>query len=168
MNGDAYTGITIHYIDENIDTGEIIIQKIVPIENTDYVADLQTKMLTLYKSIYIEALELVKYNTKQEGYFPNFMNGSYYGRLKPDNCLINLADGVINAYNKVRAVSFPYQGATFEDYKIWRAKIVSQDHPLFESVEIIELKEGIHLDSIFGPIIKFYDGILYLEKYSKL
>jgi methionyl-tRNA formyltransferase len=45
INGDAKTGVTVHFIDETADTGDIIIQKEIDIEKDDYVIDLQKKML---------------------------------------------------------------------------------------------------------------------------
>jgi len=50
------TGMTIHYVDEGCDTGEIILQKTCPVEPTDTPDTLKTKVQALEKEWYPEAI----------------------------------------------------------------------------------------------------------------
>jgi len=50
------TGCTIHFVDEGVDTGEIILQKKVAVEATDTPETLKTKVQTLEKQWYPEVI----------------------------------------------------------------------------------------------------------------
>ena len=57
--GVKYTGVTVHYVDEGVDTGPIILQDIVKIEDTDTEESLLEKIHKIEHQIYPEALRLV-------------------------------------------------------------------------------------------------------------
>ena len=79
LNGEKETGITIHLMDEGIDTGDILFQKTVDIDYNDTGFDLYTKIMNAGVELFIENFEQLienNYNkTKQSGL------GSYYGKL---------------------------------------------------------------------------------------
>lgn len=50
------TGMTIHYVDEGVDTGEIILQKTCPVEPNDTPESLKAKVQTLEKEWYPEII----------------------------------------------------------------------------------------------------------------
>ena len=54
--GEKETGCTIHFVDEGVDTGEIILQKKVTIEPTDTAGTLKDKVQTLEKKWYPEVI----------------------------------------------------------------------------------------------------------------
>ena len=54
--GEKETGMTIHFVDEGCDTGEIIVQKKVPVEEADTVDTLKEKVQTLEKKWYPEVI----------------------------------------------------------------------------------------------------------------
>ncbi|MEM7007829.1 MAG: phosphoribosylglycinamide formyltransferase [Thermodesulfobacteriota bacterium] len=57
--GVKYTGVTVHYVDEGVDTGPIILQQIVKIEDTDEENSLLEKIHQVEHRIYPEAISLV-------------------------------------------------------------------------------------------------------------
>jgi len=59
INGDSKTGITVHFIDEGIDTGKIIIQREIELTENMYVSDLQAIWTIEYQTIMIDALKKV-------------------------------------------------------------------------------------------------------------
>lgn len=165
INGEKETGITIHFINEGIDTGDIILQYKIPIDSNMYVSELQIKMLNIYKSIMKDAIALLSLNKKQFTK-QNPLNGSYYGKLKEEQCLIDINKSVIDAYNLIRGVSKPYLGAKFNTYRIWKARLAT-----IEANHFIQTKykdNNLFFDRKFGTIIKFSDGSLIVEKYDKL
>ena len=149
INGEKESGITCHYVDEGTDTGNIIVQRIVPLTDDMYVSDLQKVWLKEYSSLVVEAIECIKAEkpTRKQSH----MSGSYYGKLKEEQCVINTAGSVKDAYNLVRGVSLPYYGARCNNTIIYRAHIASED-------EIIDKKNTI----------AFYDGILVLDQYKEI
>ena len=56
--GAKYSGCTVHFVDEGVDTGPIIIQEIVKIGNKDTEKTLTKKILTKEHEIYPKAIEL--------------------------------------------------------------------------------------------------------------
>jgi methionyl-tRNA formyltransferase len=167
LNGDKETGVTVHFIDEGVDTGDIIIQQKLVIEDSWYVFDLQNKMKPIYSTIIKDAVDIIC-EGKKKYFIQNNLDGSYYGRLRISDCQISLDISVRDAYNKVRAVSFPYFGARFDDLIIWKAELID-----FESSEyncIFEKKIGYFELNADEKYIKFKDGLLKIiksEKYEK-
>lgn len=56
--GVKYTGATVHFVDEGTDTGPIILQDIVKVDNADTVEMLQKKVLNVEHQILVEAIRL--------------------------------------------------------------------------------------------------------------
>ena len=57
--GVKYTGVTVHFVDEGVDTGPIILQEIVKIEDTDTEESLLEKIHKVEHQIYPDAIKLV-------------------------------------------------------------------------------------------------------------
>ncbi len=58
-HGVKVTGCSVHFVDENLDAGPIIIQAIVPVENDDTVETLSARILKEEHRIYSEAIRIV-------------------------------------------------------------------------------------------------------------
>ena len=59
FNGEKQAGVTIHFIDEGVDTGDIILQQIVPIFEYDNLATVQDKLSEISIPLYIQAIKLI-------------------------------------------------------------------------------------------------------------
>ncbi len=57
--GETETGMTIHYVDEGVDTGEIILQKTCPVHPTDTPETLKARVQELEKKHYPEVIRLL-------------------------------------------------------------------------------------------------------------
>ncbi len=57
--GAKVTGVTVHFVDEGMDTGPIILQKEVPIDEKDDLSSLERKIHLVEHQIYPEAVRLV-------------------------------------------------------------------------------------------------------------
>lgn len=165
INGDDETGITVHFINEGVDTGDIILQKKISIDLDSYVSNLQRNMLSVYRTIMKESIDLI---SKKEVNFTkqNHLVGSYYGRLKESHCIININNGYMEAYNLIRGVSLPYYGAKLGNFRIWKVSIAEKT--LNDQIQQDFTENGIYFDSKSKGFIKFADGSLIIEKYSKI
>lgn len=56
--GVKYTGATVHFVDEGTDTGPIILQEVVKVEDADTVGSLSKKVLEVEHKILVEAIKL--------------------------------------------------------------------------------------------------------------
>ena len=57
-HGVKYSGCTVHFVDEGVDTGPIIIQAVVPIKDKDTAKTLSKRILVKEHQIYPEAVRL--------------------------------------------------------------------------------------------------------------
>lgn len=58
-HGVKFAGCTVHFVDENLDAGPIILQAIVPVEDNDTVDSLSARILAEEHRIYSEAVRIV-------------------------------------------------------------------------------------------------------------
>ena len=58
-HGVKFTGCTVHFVDENLDAGPIVIQAVVPVEDCDTVETLSERVLHEEHRIYSEAVRIV-------------------------------------------------------------------------------------------------------------
>ena len=56
--GSKFSGCTVHFVDEGIDTGPIIIQEVVKVNNNDTEKSLSKRILVKEHEIYPKAVEL--------------------------------------------------------------------------------------------------------------
>lgn len=158
MAGDSMTGITVHRVDATADTGDIIVQKEIELGPDDYVTDLQRKWLAIYPVIVPEAIEHLisgKPLISQTG-----LEGTYYGRIAPEEMMINPDGSIVDAYNLIRALSFPYHGATIGGLIVDRAHMADNA----EAAKCDGLSNGLHIGSPIGDILRFHDGVLIIDK----
>jgi UDP-4-amino-4-deoxy-L-arabinose formyltransferase/UDP-glucuronic acid dehydrogenase (UDP-4-keto-hexauronic acid decarboxylating) len=110
VKGEQRTGVTLHYMVEGPDAGDIVGQKEVLIEFEDTAYTLYQKLCVKARELLEELLPLVK-----KGMGPrvaqNLRQGSYYGGRRPEDGKINWNWPVMQIYNLVRAVTEPYPGA---------------------------------------------------------
>ncbi len=57
--GVKFSGCTVHFVDENLDAGPIVLQAVVPVEPEDTTETLSARILAEEHRIYAEAVELV-------------------------------------------------------------------------------------------------------------
>ncbi|HCF03065.1 formyltransferase family protein [Flavobacterium sp.] len=124
INNETVTGVTAHFIDIGCDTGDIILQKRIPIFEYDTGFTILNKYIEVYPSMVSEIIKL--YESKS------------IIRVKQDNSISTIygkrtsSDGEINwdwqkerINNWVRAQTFPYPGAFtfYEGHKVIIDKI---------------------------------------------
>ncbi len=81
-NGDNKTGATLHWIDEKFDTGKIILQEVIPIEDKDTVNSLAFKSAQVGAKLVIRGLDLIEAG-KPPHIQQDQKDGSYYSWPRP-------------------------------------------------------------------------------------
>jgi methionyl-tRNA formyltransferase len=123
--GDTETGVTVHCIDEGVDTGRIIRQVRIPLDPDTYIHELQAKFLDVYRTIMIEAVERLL--SGEIGLEQSATGASYFHKIHESDMEISFEMGVTRAYGLVRAFSFPYAGAQLGNIRIMKARPVSDE-----------------------------------------
>lgn len=108
MRGEAVTGVTCIYMNEEMDTGDIIIQQKLSISISDTKAALSEKLSRLGAGLLSEVLARFK-EGKVKAY-PQEGEVSYAPFIKKDDCRIDWEKSALDIYNLVRALS-PHPGA---------------------------------------------------------
>ncbi len=145
------TAISIHHIVEKVDEGNIIAQKILSLNDNMYLSDLQILMMKNYPEVILEALEKIK-NNNYQGIEQSKENSSYYGKIQPEDYIINDNDSVEEAYSKIRAFSYPDKGAQFNGFHIWKV-----DDIIMDKSKLVENKDD-------DMVIQLSNGMLYIKK----
>ncbi|HEY4065243.1 MAG TPA: methionyl-tRNA formyltransferase [Puia sp.] len=163
LHGDTETGVTIHFIDETADTGDILLRERIPLTMATYIYDLQLKMLSVYKDLVpraITTIEAGNFRTeRQEG-----TAASWFGALKDRDREIDLKKTKFETYNKIRAVSKPYKGAYHDNITVWRAEMAD---PATERDLVKEYGDtGIYIGRD-GLVIRLQDGILLSDDFER-
>lgn len=110
VKGEEKTGITLHFMVEKPDAGDIVGQKEVFIEFHDTARTLYDKLCEAADALLDDLLPVIK-----TGQIPrrkqNLAEGSYYGGRRPEDGRINWTQPAKDIYNLIRAVTDPYPGA---------------------------------------------------------
>lgn len=157
LNGEKETGITIMYMDEGIDTGNIIMSRSIKIEDNDNSLSLSNKLSLLGANLLIDTLPKIfegeNFDIPQDN-----EEATYVGMLKREDEHIDFNNSVENIKNQVRAFSpEPYAFINIDDteYKISEVEIKKCD------VSKIGIIVEVNKDS-FGITAK--DGIVYIKR----
>jgi len=135
INGEKETGVTTFFIDEKIDTGEIILKKKVKIKKKESAGTLHDKLMLTGSNLVINTLQLIENQKVETKAQPKTKKLQEAPKLNKDNCRINWNDSRRNIYNKVRGLN-PYPGAWTilrngdeeMTIKIYACKKVKEDH----------------------------------------
>ena len=147
INDEKEIGITAHYIDDGIDTGDIISQAIIPIEESDNYATLLNKAIAKCPEVLIDAIYKIKDN-RVKTIKQSHINGSYFSYRRDGDELIDWNWESRRIYNFIRALVDPSPGAqTYLDEKkiyIWDSEEISYPNYISTPGEIIaRLSDGI-------------------------
>lgn len=136
VKGEEKTGVTLHYMVEKPDAGDIVGQRAVKIDFDDTARTLYDKLCRAAGLLLDEVLPDMKSGpiprTKQD-----LSRGSYYGGRRPEDGRIDWTRSALEIYNLIRAVTDPYPGAfslleNDEKMIVWRGKpaeAVAGNHP---------------------------------------
>lgn len=157
INGERFTGVTAHFIDEGCDTGDIIEQKKIEILYTDSGQDLLEKYKSVYPTMIKTVIEkLEKGNFKRTT--QDSSQASYYGKRTPKDGIINWHKKSDDIYNWVRAQSTPYPGA----FSFYNKEKVTIDWVKTKEYEGNEAPGTILCTNPL--IVKSGDGAIIIEK----
>ena len=162
LNGDPETGVTIHFIEETADTGDMIVQEKIPLSRETDVYHLQLKMLEIYKYLVPEAIG----HLADKNFRPvrqNSSGASWFGPIKESDRKIDLKKAKFAVYNQIRALSKPYKGAYFNDITVWAS---FDPEPGTESAFLKEYPENGIYKIEDKLLIRLHDGVLLSDDFE--
>ena len=158
INNESETGITAHVIDEGCDTGDILKQIKVKIEQEDTGASI----LERYKELYIPLVESILSDFVQDEltfFKQDESKATYFGIRTPEDGRINWNWSVERIINWARAQAAPYPGA-FTFYK--NKKLIIDKVSKSENGFHFEVENGTIL-STSPLLVKCCNSVLEIE-----
>ncbi len=175
LNGDKKTGITTMYMDEGMDTGDMILQEEVEIGENETTGELWERLSKTGANLLVKTLEKIENGTaprkKQPSDFTMApMLNKEMARIDWENKTAKEIKNLVRGLNPIMGAYTTYKG---KKIKIWRAGCIElsdfiEDHPEFsEYVSNLEnMAEGavIYSDIKNGLFVKAKEGILILQE----
>jgi len=134
INGETKTGVTTFFIDEKIDTGEIILQKKCNILADETAGELHDELMHIGSKLVVKTIKKIKKNTLKTKPQPK-RTPKHAPKIFKETCKIDWNDTLNNIYNKVRGLSpYPvawttlYNGEHKTELKIYKARKVKETH----------------------------------------
>lgn len=126
LNGDEVTGVTTMFMDTGMDTGDIILQRQVPIDPDDTAGTLSKKLSMVAAELLVETLKLVEEGRAPR--VPQDHSQATYAPLMPSEIAhLDFGEPAIRLRNLIRALN-PEPGAYAffrgKRVKFWRAQAV--------------------------------------------
>lgn len=153
MEGYDKTGITIMYMDEHMDSGDIISQREVPITNEDTLDTLSAKLMSLGSELLIETLPKIVEGTN-ERIKQNEEEVSFGYIIKKEDELLDFKKSTKEVYDKIRALNST-PGAYFilqgKKIKVYESRIGSKKGTPEYVTDIY--KDGLGIGTSDGEII---------------
>lgn len=155
LDGEKKTGITVFLMDEGLDTGPILLQREISVEEEDDVLSLSQKLSELAKETILEALCLHKQGKLK--LTPQPQEGiSYAPLLKKEDGFFTFEEPAYLIERKVRAfISWPTAYTYFQEkmLKVFKAKAIPTEKSGIPG-EILDItKEGVLVATSEGAIL---------------
>jgi methionyl-tRNA formyltransferase len=124
INGEEEIGITAHFVDGGIDTGDIILQRTLPMSWTDTYGSVLGRVQGAFPQLVCDAVELVASGSMERTKQAHLV-GSYFSGRQTGDEWIDWSDTSRNIYNFIRAITHPGPGAktllSTQEVKVWQA-----------------------------------------------
>lgn len=164
-NGESETGVTLHYIDKGIDTGDIIDQVKIRIDESDTSYDVYKKCTEAGTFLLIKNIRnlidgKINKRIKQNSYF-----SSYYSKNTIDfkNLSLDYQKTAWQIKRQVKAFCFrPYQFIKFKDMPIFNVEILEEKSQFRPGTIIEEQKSYFKIATIDYNVLLLKDEFEYL------
>lgn len=158
INGETVTGVTTFFIDDKIDTGEIILQEECIVNPEGNAGDLHDKLMYLGSKLVVKTIDKIEKDEIKTKAQPN-RTLKHAPKIFKETCKIDWSKSIDSIYNKVRGLS-PYpvawttlhNGSVSIELKIYESKKELVDH-LFSIGTVIHSKKELKIAVTSGFLI---------------
>jgi methionyl-tRNA formyltransferase len=124
INGETELGITSHFVDEGIDTGDIILQRTLQIAWTDTYGAVLDRVVAMLPDLAVDTVALLE-SGKATRRPQSYLAGTYCPGREDGDEWLDWSDTSFNLHNKVRGITRPGPGAHTllgdDEVIVWRA-----------------------------------------------
>ncbi|WP_396600693.1 methionyl-tRNA formyltransferase [Algibacter sp. R77976] len=159
INGETKTGVSTFFIDEKIDTGDMILQETVDIKPDENAGTLHDTLMEIGSKLVLKTVGSIKDGTVETVPQTETKDIKTAYKLNKDNCKIDWKEPIDNIYNHIRGLS-PYPAAWCTlinnedtlDVKLYNVEKELEPHKL-EIGSIISTKKELKVAVTNGYII---------------
>lgn len=162
LNGDKKTGVTTMYMDEGMDTGDIILQKEVEIEDDETTGELWDELAEVGGDLLVETLKKI-----EEGTAPRIKQGDNFSMapmLSKEISKINwenqTAEQIKNLVRGLNPIMGAYTFLNGKKIKFWQIEIPQNVEYDKSNIQILKNGTVIISNPIDGLVIKTKKGII--------
>ncbi len=163
IRGEKFCGVTLHFIDKNVDTGPIIDQCKLAIKDSDTGFSLNDRAMKFGHQLFVKNIANIL-NNKTKAIKQPANIGSYFGKFYNELRLIDWRKSSQDIFNQVRANSRPYSGAIAstldKDFIVWKVKPLINKYPITTPGKILKILP----DQSF--IVSTSDGAVKITDYE--
>jgi methionyl-tRNA formyltransferase len=161
INGETKTGVTTFFIDDKIDTGEIILQKEISIDNDETVGSLHDKLMFLGADLVTKTVDLISEGNVTTKKQPELEEKSA-PKLNPENTKINWTHSLDTIYNQIRGLNpFP---AAWTSIKNNDEEITAKIYAVRKEIQEHKLNTGKIITSKKELKVAIKDGFLIIHE----
>lgn len=123
INNEPVTGVTVHYMTSELDNGDILSSKVIPIQDSDTGGSLFSKISEVGAELLADTVDAIMSNSAQR-YAQDEKSATYYSYLTEQHTQLNWHSGGQQIWRWVRA-STPRPGAwsTINDQRLYITKV---------------------------------------------
>ena len=133
MKGDEFTGVGIMKMNEGLDTGDLLLEEKIKINNNDNLNTLTEKLSVISAKLFLNAISLIEENIYKNTFSLTKQNSlgretTYARMIEKSDYLVNWEDEAITISQKIKAL-YPRANTTFrgKNLKIIKIKVLKSD-----------------------------------------
>lgn len=162
LNGDKETGITTMYMDEGMDTGDMILKETVQIGENETTGELWERLAKVGGKLLVETIKQIEEGTapriKQEGNFSMApMLSKEMAKIDWENTNTAQIKNLVRGLNPIIGA---YTIINNKKIKIWKAEIADINLELLKDANNYKPGEIVYANEKHGLFIKTKDGVL--------
>ena len=149
INGDTKTGVTTFFLDKDIDTGSIIQQSEIHIEDKWTAGELHDAMMPLGADLVVDTVHSI---FKGQCTLQSQSNelATHAPKLNKENCRLDFTKSPSQIISQIKGLS-PFPGAYYGDYKFMNASVCGAETHSINPI-LFRLKGGLFLKYSRGTI----------------
>lgn len=155
LDGKPVTGVTTMYMAEGMDTGDMLLRREIPIEESDNFEDIHDKLGKIGAVLMLETLEKLEAGTLTPVPQDDSL-ATYAAKITKDDCLVCFDTDARTVHNRIRGLSpIPLAFTHTPDGKLLKlvsARIAEEDQAHDTPGEILSLEDGITVACRTGSV----------------
>lgn len=137
INGEKETGVTTFFLEEKVDTGNIILQEKIPIDDDDDYGTLYNKLMKVGAGTVLKTIEKIEKGNYQLLNQDNSL-ATPAPKITKELCKIDWSKSAVEIHNLIRGLS-PYPAAFFYNkgklYKIFKTRVIENNQLIVNSLQ---------------------------------